>query len=472
MSATSEPRTASRSHGIRFTFAAVAAVAVLATWAASASAFSVGDSTVTTTIQGYGTVTVTSGATPNPTCTSPSSTPQSSTYSGCPAVDGSAHETSGSCTGDICTWDVVLHATAPSGWQFAGWSGDCSGTGDCQRAVESRDCSDLPCAIDYTPASVGARFTDDRAPTTSFTASPASLVYSDTQSQAFSFHTDEDTEAPTFACRREPTGTFVSCSSGFTWSSIPDGLHQFCVRGTDASGLQGGAICTSWEQERNPTATILTHPVSTTGNPEAAFTYTSNKSSHPSDGSTLSYLCKLDAAPFGACPASGASYSMLGNGVHTFQVEAVFHGAFDGIGVTHTSPSEGYTWTQADTTGPSITVTDAPPAETTSDQATVSWTGSEPGEAQTFQCKLDNSPTGFQPCSSPLPMAGLSAGAHDLYVQGKDFLGNTGPAADVHWTVVGPPSSAQPSSDVKPRCKKGRKRKHGKCVKKRKRKKK
>jgi hypothetical protein len=127
--------------------------------------------------------------------------------------------------------------------------------------------------------------------------------------------------------------------------------------------------------------------------------------------------------------------------VHTFEVAAVFTAALGGG--AHVSPAASFTWTQADTTGPTVTLTSAPDAVTTSTSATVAWTGSEPSEEQTFMCKLDDDPAGFQPCTSPQTFTDLPDGAHHLYVQGRDFLNNVGPTAVAGWTVdTTPPSAA------------------------------
>jgi hypothetical protein len=279
-----------------------------------------------------------------------------------------------------------------------------------------------------------AHFVDTRAPTTTLSTAPASnsVVYSDNRSQSFTWSTNEDAEAPTFGCKRDG-GAFSACSSGLTWTSIADGMHDFCVHGTDASGLEGADACRHWQQETNPTASVVTHPAATTGTPQASFTYTSNKAGHPADGSTLFYQCRVDTAAFTACPAGGKSYSLLANGQHTFQVEAVFTAALGGG--AHTSAAASYTWTQADTTGPTVTLVDVPDAATTNTDATISWTGDEPDEQQTFACKLDDDPIGFQACTSPLTLTGLTEGTHHFSVQGKDFLGNIGPTETATWTV-------------------------------------
>lgn len=432
----------------------VAGLTVAATGTAQAI---IGSTSITPAVVGYGTVHVVA-TTPPADCTAPASNPggtdanvNAGHEADCSAIDGSSYDT---CTGGIAEFGYVCQLTVQaqvvdsSGWRFDHWSGDCSGSSSsCTLGTRTQDCDpDLkPVCRPWVyggPFTAVAHFVDTRAPSTSLSTAPGSnsVVYSDTQSQQFTWTTNESAEAPSFACKRD-AGTFSACSAGFTWNSIADGVHDFCLHGTDASGLRGSDTCRHWEQETNPTASITTHPASTTGIPQASFTYTSNKAGHPADGSTLSYQCRLDAGSFAACPASGLQYDLLGNGQHAFQVQAVFTAALGGG--AHVSSAASYTWTQADTTGPAVTLTAVPDSLTNSTDATIGWTGSEPDEEQTFACKLDDDPAGFQPCTSPQTLSGLSDGTHHLYVQGKDFLGNAGATATATWTIdTTPPTVA------------------------------
>ncbi|MGE5527076.1 MAG: hypothetical protein ACM3Q9_00230 [Methanosarcina sp.] len=421
-------------------------IAVLLVFPASALAVS---TEVTRGVVGYGTVHVEAGS-PPADCTSNASNPggtEANVNAGaehtCASITGSSYDTCETTVyeeGSFESCALTLKAqTAGSGWRFDHWSGDCSGTETtCVITTETTECDNElkpPCATEVLgPFTAVAHFVDTRAPTTGISQGPPnnSLVLSDTQAQQFGFSTDEENESPSFQCQKDG-GSFLGCSSGITWSSIADGVHDFCVRATDPSGLVGGTVCRHWDQETNPTASVLSHPAATTGTPDASFTYNSNKAGR-SDGATVSYLCWIDTEAAAACPASGKSYGLLANGQHTFHVEAVFHAPLDGVGVTHTSAAATYTWTQADTTGPTITVDASPNGTvTTTAAAEISWTGSEPTEQQTFLCKLDDDPAGFQPCTSPVTLQGLANGVHDFRIQGKDFLGNLGPVAVVHW---------------------------------------
>lgn len=397
-----------------------------------------GASTVTRGTFGYGTVQLVppSGTTAPADCTSPASTPRLTEYDCTPDDAGSFDwcTTNTSSTSSTTTCDVHVQASAPAGWAFDHWSGDCSGTSPtCSVFTSEHDCdtSGLKpvCSDVQNDVSTIANFDDTRAPTTTLTQAPAanSVVYSDTQSQPFTFNTNEDAEAPNFACKKD-TGTFSACSSGFTWSSIADGIHDFCVHATDPSGLQGGDACRHWEQETNPTATIMTKPASATAAPSATFTYSSNKASHPADGSTLSYECQLDSDTMAPCPASGKSYSGLANGDHTFTVSAIFTAALGGG--AHTSPVASYTWSQddpdlrvVDVTGPSGVVISNTQAQS------ISWAQHTPGESLTYTCGLDDATPA--PCSSPTDLTSLADGVHTFHITATDAANAT--TTNVTW---------------------------------------
>jgi hypothetical protein len=393
---------------------------------------------------GYGTVHVANA----PDCTSPSSTPggtnanvNAGTQHTCVAIDNSTYDhcsTPDQYGGYSCTITLQAQVPDPAGWQFDHWTGDCAGetTASCTLPTFEKECvpDNKPPCQDSThgPYTAVAHFVDTRAPTTTFSTAPAnnSVVYSDAQSQQFTFHTDEDGEGPLFACDTDG-GFYVTCSSGLTWNSIADGIHDVCAKATDASGLQGGSACRHWEQETNPTATILTHPWSLTVSSTASFTYTSNKASHPSDGSALSYACKLDGGVFGACPGS---YSSLADGQHTFEVEAVFTGALGGG--AHTSAPATYTWTQ-DTTPPALTFASGPAngsvVVSATGAATFGFTATDATSGPpSMQCALDDA--SFHTCGSATTdsLTGISDGEHDFTVKATDGAGLTAVKV-VHW---------------------------------------
>jgi hypothetical protein len=263
-------------------------------------------------------------------------------------------------------------------------------------------------------------------------------VFRDSRQQSFGFTTDEDDEAPSFMCRHD-SGAFDTCSSPHVWSAIPDGVHNLCVTATDASGLQSAdPSCRRWEQETNPTAAIVNRPPNATSSVNAGFTYTSNKASHPADGSTLSYECKLDAGAFAPCPSGGKSFGPLDDDRHEFFVRAVFHGALDPAGLTHKSAEASYSWT-VDTTPPETTITSGPAdgAVIRDIDPTLEFTANEPGAS--FTCRVDAEPA--TPCASPFTSPTLSDGQHAVAIAATDAVGNVEPtpATRTFTLVTDPP---------------------------------
>lgn len=76
------------------------------------------------------------------------------------------------------------------------------------------------------------------------------------------------------------------------------------------------------------------------------------------------YMCQLDGSGYASCPTTGASYSSLAAGSHTFQVYAT--------GSSQQSPVSSYTWT-IDLTPPTVTGISRAGASPTS-AGSVSWT--------------------------------------------------------------------------------------------------
>lgn len=145
-----------------------------------------------------------------------------------------------------------------------------------------------------------------------------------------------------------------------------------------------------------------------------------------SDGeSPVTFLCKLDSGSYAAC-TSPKSYSGLGQGAHTFWVEAV-----DPVG--NVSGATGRAWT-VDTVAPaapSITAGPAAGSFVASTSASLSFTDSEGGVS--FLCRIDGN--AFAACTSAKSYSGLSQGSHTFQVEAKDPAGNISGPASRQWTV-------------------------------------
>lgn len=125
-------------------------------------------------------------------------------------------------------------------------------------------------------------------------------------------------------------GAFAGCTSPTLYNGLPDGSHTFAVRATSL-GNTGPATTYIWTIDTvAPQTAIASTPPGTSSSASATFTFTSSE-----PGST--FACSLDTAGFTPC-TSPQAYSGLGDGAHTFRVEAV-----DPAGNADSSPAT-YSW--------------------------------------------------------------------------------------------------------------------------------
>jgi hypothetical protein len=272
---------------------------------------------------------------------------------------------------------------------------------------------------------------DLTAPVTTITSAPASPTKLTSGSVVFGA-----SEASTFQCRID-AGTWSSCSTPASYSSLADGAHTVDVRATDTAGNAGNVASASWTVDtQGPTVTLTSQPQDPTNATSASFSFTASES-----GST--YLCDLDNAGFQAC-SSGETATGLADGSHTFKVKATDL-------ATNTGAVTSYTWTVDRTTPvPSITAQPADPTNATS--ASFSFSSSKSG---TFECSLDSA--AFAACTSPKAYTGLAEGNHTFRVQTTDTAGNAGGPASYAWrvdtsapTVALGTTPSNPSNDTAP----------------------
>ena len=99
----------------------------------------------------------------------------------------------------------------------------------------------------------------------------------------------------------------------------------------------------------------------------------------------------------------------------------------------------------ADTTPPETTISEGPPATTTSTDARFVFASNETGS--TFQCALDGG--AFVACTSPATYSGLAPGRHSFQVRATDTAGNTDASpATWTWTIESPPPPPPSSQNL------------------------
>ncbi|MDX6601504.1 MAG: large repetitive protein [Solirubrobacterales bacterium] len=263
---------------------------------------------------------------------------------------------------------------------------------------------------------------DLTAPSASLTANPKDP--SPGKSASFRYSSNE--VGSKFECRLEPLEVaFTACNTQpKVYPSLVDGDYEFLVRAIDAAGnVQSTPTAFAWtvdnslEDKTPPETAIDSKPADPSGSPVASFTYSSNE-----PGS--SFQCKLDSGNFNSCPATGATYSGLAEGAHTFQVRAT-----DTSNNTDPSPA-GYSFSVvlgAAATAPSLAPTALPPKPQPKPNTTIAKASAKTrdrtpsfrfGSSQSgvkFQCRLDGGP--YVTCRSPFTTKKLDYGKHIFQVR-------------------------------------------------------
>ena len=171
-----------------------------------------------------------------------------------------------------------------------------------------------------------------------------------------------------------------------------------------------------------PRVSITDAVLGVTPDAGSAFTFSA-------DETGVVFTCRLDAGAWEPC-TSPRRVESLALGPHAFAVRARDRAGNTGAAATRS-------WTVSpppDTTAPTVTFTQVPPAASTARSATFGFTASEPGV--TFACSYDGGP--FAVCQSPHTIPDAGADDHSLAVRATDAAGNTGSPGIATWTVLAP----------------------------------
>ena len=164
---------------------------------------------------------------------------------------------------------------------------------------------------------------DTTPPDTTITSGPTGTI--NVHVSTFTFTSSE--AGSTFECRID-AGTFASCTTPFTTSSLANGTHTFEVRAIDGAGnIDPTPATRSYTIDTvEPQTTITGGPTGTTSDSTPTFTFISSET-----GST--FQCRVDAGAFTACTTPFTT-AALADGTHTFEVRAT-----DAVGNTDASPA-------------------------------------------------------------------------------------------------------------------------------------
>ncbi len=183
--------------------------------------------------------------------------------------------------GFMCSLDAAVPVSCSSGVSYASLAA----------GAHSFEASVYDAAGNYSTPVSYSWTVDLTPPTVSLTAKPA--LNSNSTSASFGF-TGSDTGGGSVAgykCKIDG-GSYASCSSGVTYSSLADGIHSFSVYATDTAGNAGVATTYTWTLDTvAPTVTITT----------------------PSVNGTVIPAVSLSAVAIGgACSENGATVSLSG----------------------------------------------------------------------------------------------------------------------------------------------------------------
>lgn len=160
---------------------------------------------------------------------------------------------------------------------------------------------------------------DVTAPVTTITSAPTGATGSNSASISFTAN-----EPATFECKID-AGSYSSCTSPKSYTSLSDGSHTATVRATDlALNVESSPPSATWTVDTTkPVTTISSAPSGVTGNTSATFVFSANE--------TSTFLCTVDLGS--ASCTSPATFTGLDQGPHTFTVTAT-----DSVGNVEASP--------------------------------------------------------------------------------------------------------------------------------------
>lgn len=271
---------------------------------------------------------------------------------------------------------------------------------------------------------------DTTAPTVSIIQTPTTVTASNSATFAFT-GSDNLTAAADLVFRVSLDGSlFVAANSPLTYTGLLAGMHTFNVKSQDQAGNASAVTAYTWTIDAAaPTASITQMPPLITNNTSATFAFTGTD--NVTATANLVFLTSLDGSPF-VTATSPATYTGLLAGPHTFQVETQ-----DQVGNVSTPAS--YTWT-IDTTPPTVSFVQTPPAITGSTSPTFAFTGTDnltPAANLAFLVSIDGG--AFAAATTPVTYTGLLGGSHTLNVESQDQAGNVSTPAAYTWTIDATP---------------------------------
>ena len=167
-------------------------------------------------------------------------------------------------------------------------------------------------ALRIVSVSVAALFwtSNAEAACTSVDISSGPAAYTQATGATFQFSQTGSHCAGVFDCRLDG-GSWSSCSSPKSYSSLSNGQHTFVVRHAISTSITDTWV---WTVDTvAPNTTLLTGPTDYTNDPKPTFTFSSNESG--------TFECRVDAGAWSAC-TSPHTTALLTEAAHRFDVRA------------------------------------------------------------------------------------------------------------------------------------------------------
>ena len=283
--------------------------------------------------------------------------------------------------------------------------------------------------VDPTPATHSWAI-DTTPPNTTIDTAPANP----TNSTAASFSFSASEPGSTFECQLDGGG-YSACTTPKSYSGLAEGSHTFQVRAVDQAGNADASPAThTWTIDTTaPNTTIGSGPADPTNSTSATFSFTSSET-----GST--FECRLGAGTFAAC-SSPATYTLLSEGAHVFEVRAI-----DAAGNTDPTPAS-RSWT-VDTIAPAAPVIENPAEGSTSNTGgfTLSGTAEAGANVEIFEGLASRGTTTASAGGSwSKALTGVADGSHSYTARATDPAGNVSAASNSRTIVV---DTAAPNTTI------------------------
>ena len=283
--------------------------------------------------------------------------------------------------------------------------------------------------VDPTPAT-RSWVVDTTPPNTTIDTAPSNPT--NATSASFSFSASEP--GSTFECQLDGGG-YSGCTTPKSYSGLTEGSHTFQVRAVDPAGnLDASPAADTWTIDTTaPNTTIGSAPADPTNSTSATFSFTSSES-----GST--FECRLGAGSFAAC-SSPATYTLLSEGAHVFEVRAI-----DAAGNTDPTPAS-RSWT-VDTIAPAAPVIENPAEGSTNNTGNFTLSGSAEAGAtvEIFEGLASRGTTTAGAGGSwSKALTGVVDGSHSYTARATDAAGNPSAASNSRTIVV---DTAAPNTTI------------------------